>query len=130
MLRYAAPFLVLALPLAAETPMSAAEFDAYTRGKTLFYSDGGIDFGAEEYLPNRRVLWTFLDGECVEGTWYEAGGLICFDYEDFEAHQCWSFFEGPSGLIARFENDPTRQPLYETRESREPLQCIGPKVGV
>lgn len=130
MFRLSALLILIAAPAAAETPMSAADFDAYTRGKTLFYSDGGIAFGAEEYLPDRRVRWTFLDGDCVEGSWYESGPLICFEYEDFEAAQCWSFFEGPGGLIARFENDPASRPLYETRESREPLQCLGPKVGV
>ncbi len=121
---------MIAAPALAETPLSASEFDARTQGKTLYYSDGMIDFGAEEYLPDRRVRWTFLDGECVDGTWYEAGELICFVYDEFDDHQCWSFFDGPGGLIARFENDPARRPLYQTRESREPLQCPGPRVGV
>jgi hypothetical protein len=124
------PFLLIAAPALAETPLSAAEFDAYTQGRTLTYSADGIPFGIEEYLPDRRVRWSFLDGECVEGTWYEAEGLICFAYEAYGADQCWTFFHGPGGLMAQFENDPDQRPVYETFESPEPMQCLGPKVGV
>lgn len=123
-------FLMLtALPAAAQS-MSAAEFDAYTRGKTLYYGNNGQAYGAEIYLPNRRVRWTFLDGECKDGEWYEDDGLICFVYEDRPDPQCWSFEPGADGLIARFENDPAQVPLYEANESTEEFLCLGPKIGV
>lgn len=123
-------FLMLtALPAAAQS-MSAAEFDAYTRGKTLYYGNNGQAYGAEIYLPNRRVRWTFLDGECKDGEWYEDDGLICFVYEDRPDPQCWSFERGADGLIARFENDPAQVPLYEANESTEEFLCLGPKIGV
>jgi hypothetical protein len=32
--------------------------------------------------------------------------------------------------MAQFENDPDQRPVYETFESPEPMQCLGPKVGV
>ena len=67
-----------ALPFTAAAEMSAAEFDAYTRGKTLYYGNGAEPYGAEIYLPNRRVRWSFLDGECKDGEWFEANGMICF----------------------------------------------------
>jgi hypothetical protein len=127
-------FLILctlvALPAAAQPLMSAEEFDAYTRGKTLYYGTGSEPYGAEIYLPDRRVRWSFLDGECKDGEWYEDGGLICFVYEDGPAPQCWSFQRGSRGLIARFENDPAVTPLYEANESTEELLCLGPEVGV
>ena len=120
-----------ALPAFAEPLMSAAEFDAYTRGKTLYYGNGATPYGAEIYLPNRRVRWSFLDGECRDGEWYEADGLICFIYEDRrDDPQCWSFQQGTAGLIARFENNPAVTPLYEASESTEALLCLGPKIGV
>ncbi|QUJ77165.1 hypothetical protein KDD17_03835 [Sulfitobacter albidus] len=122
-------WLLTALPAAAQT-MSAAEFDAYTQGKTLYYGNNGEAYGAEIYLPNRRVRWTFLDGECKDGEWYEDSGLICFVYEDRPDPQCWSFELGTRGLIARFENDPAQVPLYEANESTEEFLCLGPKIGV
>lgn len=121
---------LVALPANAQSTMSAKEFDAYTRGKTLYYGDDAQPYGAEIYLPNRRVRWSFLDGECKEGEWYEADGLICFTYDDRPDPQCWSFEQGARGLIARFENDPAVTPLYEANESTEEMLCLGPKIGV
>jgi len=110
--------------------MSAAEFDAYTRGKTLFYGRGGDAYGAEIYHEDRRVQWSFLDGICKEGEWYEEAGLICFVYEDNPDPQCWSFVEGTRGLIARFENELNTTELYEAQDQGQEMLCLGPKVGV
>lgn len=127
-------FLGLSLPAAApaeaQTAMSAAEFEAYVQGKTLYYSSQGSDYGAEQYLPGRRVIWTFLDGECADGFWYQKEELICFIYELDLSPQCWSFWKDGGGLAARFENDPEAPELYEARQSSEPLNCPGPGVGV
>jgi len=124
--------LLIAAPaaMAAETPMTGAEFDAYTQGKTFYYAENGRDYGGEEYLPDRRVRWSFLDGRCKDGLWYEQADQICFIYEDSTDPQCWTFYDGPDGLVAQFENDPTRAMLYETRQSDEPMMCLGPDVGV
>ena len=122
--------LMLAAPVAAQTTMSAAEFDAYTKGKTLFYGSEGAPYGAEVYHKDRRVQWSFLDGECKEGSWYEDAGLICFVYEDRQDPQCWSFTKGPRGLIARFENNPETNELYEAQDVGEEMLCLGPKIGV
>ena len=119
----------LALPAAAAEPMSAAEFEAYVTGRTLTYNSGGTPYGAEQYLKNRRVRWAFLGDDCVEGEWFESGGMICFVYENNIDPQCWSFEKGLSGLIARFRNDPEATQLYEARQTDEPLLCLGPKVG-
>ena len=116
--------------LHADDTMSAAEFDAYTKGKTFYYATDGAAYGAEEYLSNRRVRWSFLDGECKEGRWYEDSGLICFVYDDRPEPQCWSFLQTPSGLVAQFENDPAAVQLYEVEKRDEPLACPGPEIGV
>ena len=111
--------------------MSASEFEAYVTGRTLYYSDGAsAPYGAEVYLPNRRVRWSFLDGECKDGYWYESGPLICFVYEDRIEDQCWTFRKGATGLIATFANDPESSSLYEAEDLGEELLCLGPKVGV
>jgi len=115
---------------AAQDRMSAEEFDSYTRGKTFYYGSDGQPYGAEEYLGNRRVRWSFLDGKCRAGYWYEQDGEICFVYEDRPEPQCWSFRRTAGGLVARFENDPEHRELYEVEQSEEPLMCLGPEVGV
>ena len=121
--------ILSAAPIAAE-PMSAAEFEAYVTGKTLYYGREGAPYGAEIYHENRRVTWSFLDGDCKEGAWYPEGRNICFVYDDRPDPQCWSFERGPQGLIARFENNPESTALYEAQDLGEEMVCLGPKVGV
>ncbi|HBS51271.1 MAG TPA: hypothetical protein DEA05_14855 [Rhodobacteraceae bacterium] len=130
MLRALIPALFLALPLPAAAQMSAEAFDAYTRGKTLFYGMDGEAYGVERYLPGRRVIWSFLDGDCREGHWYEQAGRICFVYEDHPEPQCWTFTETPGGLTARFQGDPAEIELYEAEETGREMICLGPEVGV
>ncbi|WP_299551667.1 hypothetical protein [uncultured Tateyamaria sp.] len=122
--------LVLLGTAAAADPMTAAEFESYVTGKTLYYGQSGQAYGAEIYHKNRRVTWSFLDGECREGRWYNDGPLICFVYEDRPDPQCWTFEQGPGGLVATFENDPASTELYEAQDVGEEMICLGPKIGV
>ena len=115
---------------AAQSTMTGEEFDRYTRGKTLFFGNSGTPYGAERYLDGRRVIWSFLDGKCKNGVWYEQDGNICFTYEDRPDPQCWTFSHGQNGLIARFENDPNATELYEAQDLNEKMLCLGPNVGV
>ena len=114
----------------AETAMTAAEFDAYATGKTLTYSVTGEVYGAEQYLPGRRVVWAFKDDQCADGVWYEDAGLICFSYENMGDPQCWNFYLGGSGLRAEFVGDAAGSELSEVAQSTKPLACPGPDVGV
>ncbi len=114
----------------AQTALSGAEFDEYTRGKTLFYGFEGQVYGVERYLPNRRVIWSFLDGQCKEGVWYQREDQICFVYEDRLDPQCWVFTKSGGGLIAQFEGDPQATELYEAEDLGEEMVCLGPEVGV
>ena len=114
----------------AETAMTAAEFDAYVSGKTLTYSVAGEVYGAEQYLPGRRVVWAFKDDQCADGIWYEDAGLICFAYENMGDPQCWTFYLGGIGLRAEFVGDAAGSELSEVAQSAKPLSCAGPDVGV
>ncbi|OYX40466.1 MAG: hypothetical protein B7Z02_18275 [Rhodobacterales bacterium 32-67-9] len=125
--------VMLALPVQSAEPgrpMTAAEFDAATVGRTLFYNSGGQSYGVEQYLPGRKVIWAFLGDDCRKGEWYEDQGFICFVYEDNPDPQCWSFFDNDEGLLARFKGDPFGLPLIAVEESPEPMECLGPNVGV
>ena len=123
------PLLLVAAMTRAE-PMTAAEFEAYVTGKTLYYGRSGAPYGAEIYHENRRVTWSFLDGDCKDGYWYAEGRNICFVYDDRPDPQCWTFERGPGGLVAQFENNPDSTALYEAQDIGEEMICLGPKIGV
>jgi hypothetical protein len=124
----AAIAVVLAGPALAQEPMTGAEFEAYTTGKTLHYGTNGRIYGGEDYLPGRKVRWSFLDGKCLDGEWYAANSQICFVYVDDPTPVCWTFFETPGGLVANLRGDEM-QTLYQIGDAAEPLFCLGPEVG-
>ena len=120
--------LFLTSPAWAQTPLSGDEFEALVEGKTLTFSAGISPYGVEYYAPNRRVIWSFYGGECVNGEWFEdtseSGANICFIYESNEQPQCWQVFNVDGKLRAEFVNEPGTTVLYEAVES-EPLVCGG-----
>lgn len=130
MLRFLLLLSFLAQPaIAADQPVSPAEFEALVTGKTLSYSSRGKEYGIEEYSQNRRVRWSFLNGDCVYGRWYEADEQVCFVYEGIDMPQCWSFFLRNDKLVARFENDPPGMTeIHETKRHTAPMQCM-PEAG-
>lgn len=123
-------WLIPVVAAAADRPITAEEFERITTGKTFNYASGGVAYGAEEYLENRRVRWTFLDGECIDGEWYASGEQICFVYDELPNPQCWYFFERGGQLSARFVGQNTTTDLFETARRDEPLMCLGPRIGV
>lgn len=130
LLTTAALLAVTAVASHAAEPMSASEFESYVTGKTLYFGQNGEAYGVEEYFDDRRVRWSFLDGKCKDGVWFEDNGMICFVYEDNPNPQCWTFFRGTNGLRAIFQNDPAATTLYEAQQDDEPMMCLGPEIGV
>lgn len=120
----------LSVPAQAQSPLTAREFEDYVAGKTLFYGQFGQPYGVEEYLPGRRVRWSFLDGDCIDGRWYPQDGAICFAYDGMQGPECWQFFLGTRGLSAKVFSDPEGEPLYEVEQSSAPMVCLGPRIGV
>lgn len=115
---------------AADAPLSPDAFDAISRGRTMVYSDGDRPYGMEQYLPGRRVIWAFLGEQCRQGEWYADGSEVCFVYEDNPVPQCWTYFDTPGGLRARYRDDPEGAPMISVRESETPMPCAGPMLGV
>ena len=99
---------LLAVPAGAETPLSAAEFEARTTGRTLTYARDGLVWGREQYLEGRKVIWAFEGEDCKYGQWQEPlPGLICFAYDDApQDEECWRFFDRNGGLFAQSELAP------------------------
>ncbi len=127
---FAALALIASPAFAQDAPMTAAEFEAYSTGRTLSFAQYGTVFGTEQYLPGRRVMWAFEGGECQEGFWYPQDEQICFAYVGGEFPQCWTFWKGDTGLRAKFAGDPDGTELSEVGKSAKPLNCPGPDVGV
>lgn len=125
MLRLLAPLMLLPLAATAEEPLGAAEFEAFVKGRTLTFSVGDEAYGIERYLPGRRVIWSFLDGRCEDGIWYEDDGAICFDYAFTDAPQCWALYPEGDGLRAVFLNDPAQSGYYLAQDGEEELICDG-----
>ena len=115
---------------AADGTLSGEAFDQATTGRTFFYSRDGQSFGAEQYLPGRRVIWAFTGDDCQKGYWYPEGSEICFVYEDDPGPQCWTFEQTAEGLTGRYRGDTENPPLIARRSSPEPMACLGPDVGV
>lgn len=131
MYRIVGLLILMATPSLAGDPMSGAAFDRLTRGKTYFYGDGQTAYGAEQYLSGRRVIWSWLDGTCQLGRWYETEpGMICFVYEQEPEPQCWQFRQEGDRLSADYLNQPGQSTLYELEQNHSPLECSGPKIGV
>ncbi len=130
--------VVTALPVRAQegtsvpaaSPMTGAEFDAFSRGKTFYYGTNGAAYGVEEYLPDQRVRWSFLDGDCQDGRWFEEAGNICFVYEGTPDPQCWAFYLQDGQLTATFQGEGSQTVLYQIQDADQPMQCKGPEVGV
>jgi hypothetical protein len=117
---------------AAEPPprMTGAEFEAYTTGKTLTFSQRGQIYGAEQYLPDRKVRWAFKGDICRDGSWFEEAGLICFVYDYDPTAQCWNFWRQDGRLTGLYIGDSAGSELAEVAQSPDPLPCAGPEPGV
>ncbi|MQY43403.1 hypothetical protein GG681_12180 [Epibacterium sp. SM1969] len=111
-------------------PLTGQAFDAYTQGKTLFFNSHGQPYGAETYLRNRRVRWSYLDGDCKEGHWFPVGAQICFVYDGNDTPQCWNMNLSDSGLSAIIEDESGRTELNEAAANGREQICPGPDVGV
>ncbi len=111
-------------------PLSAEAFDARVTGRTFYYSSDGQAYGAEQYLPDHRVVWAFTGDDCKRGRWYEKQGFICFTYENEPGEQCWTFHDSARGLTAYYLGDQASVPLVALQQSPAPMACMGPDVGV
>lgn len=124
--------LILALisgPALAETPITAAEFEAHVTGKTVTYQQFGTLFGVEEYLPDRKVRWSVAPNECQYGSWYPQDDTICFVYEYSPTPACWTFWLKGGALVALSVTAAPGEELYEVKADTKPLPCPGPDIG-
>jgi hypothetical protein len=118
-----------ALPSAAERVLTVEEFEALTTGKTFTFNRWSQPYGAEQYLPQRQVIWKFEGDDCYAGRWYGDQGMICFVYEVTPEPICWDVLEAEDGIRIRLVGDVRGNDLTVDTVSPEPLACPGPFLG-
>ena len=125
------PVLLVLWPVSAqaETIVPPQAFEQLSTGKTLYFFRDGEFFGAEQYYPDRKSLWQY-NGDCLEGSWFAQGDLVCFTYSEDPRVQCWYFLEKSNGYVARGQFDPPELDLELGRIETEPLNCPAPDFGV
>ena len=126
-------FLVIPLSAdAADRRLSISEFEELVNGRTLYFDRGGQRFGTEQYFDDKRVIWSFENGTCQFGIWFDnADGQICFIYENQPGSICWDFVQQSDGsYAARSEGSPLSDQLVVRGRDQEPIQCPLPDLGI
>lgn len=128
-MKYVLLLAVLTLPATAETILTPRQFESFTAGSTVYFHRFGQEYGAEQYLRNRKVIWSFANGECEFGEWFARSDQICFQYEHQNAPLCWHFVEIDGMKRARVVGDDPVADLYIVAQDDRPLKCEAPNVG-
>lgn len=133
-MKRALALLLLLLPLsvqAQERRLTATEFQELVSGRTLSFDRHGKPFGAEQYFPDKRVIWAFEDGTCQFGIWFDnADGQICFAYEGGSGSICWDFSMRSDGVLtARSEGSAPENDLSVSANTPDPIDCPLPDIG-
>jgi hypothetical protein len=121
---------LIATTAQAETPISPAEFDAWSTGKTLDYSLDGVVLGSEAYFPNRTVRDADTGGPCLDGTWHAERDAVCFVYPARVGTHCWRYWREGNSVFAKPLDAAPEDPAQLVTEAATPLTCPGPQVGV
>ncbi|MEX0970616.1 MAG: hypothetical protein WD046_09260 [Paracoccaceae bacterium] len=120
----------------AQTAILPEEFGAAAIGKTYWFSENGIHYGAEQYFDDQTVIWQDRNGNCLRGSWYANGPQMCFIYDNDPAPDCWTMWETDDGRVliesTRIPDDPAIAPLVLEliRRTPLPIACTGPLLGV
>lgn len=128
MLRAALSLVCLATAAAAETPMTVAEFEAWSTGRTLDYFVDGALWGSEMHLAGRATVDADAGGICRSGHWYPQGDDVCFVYDLNPGPYCWRFFRHGDQVRAEFLGEAFADTITITL-SDAAIPCT-PEVGV
>ncbi|MCB5410552.1 hypothetical protein [Pseudogemmobacter faecipullorum] len=110
---------------ASDPPLTAAEFDALTRGRTMDTHDADIGlYGVETFLSGKRVIWRDAE-RCMHGSWEQVGEQICFLYEDNPGRPvCWTYHDRGGWLMGFYEGRRDSVPIM-LYPAQGPLVCDG-----
>jgi len=117
----------------AQEKMTGDAFDSYSIGTTLYFSQDGLHYGSEQFLPDRRTVWRDDQGNCVNGKWAEIQEGICFLYDGSSELHCWSLVtvDGVITITSQSPEEGESPTVLEVSGQDEvPIICTGPSVGV
>jgi hypothetical protein len=113
-----------------EKILSPTEFQRLSEGKSMYFSQDGFFFGAEQFYTRRRSLWQNSAKECLDGEWYAREDYICFEYGLDTDPACWHFYEKGGSYYARSEGATSADfDIFMYNLDTKPLDCKGPDVG-
>lgn len=113
--------------------MSGKEFEALSQGTTMYFTEEGEFFGAEQFFSDRRTVWRAQDGTCVNGKWTENDEDICFFYDNGDGPHCWRVVQSELGISVISTSNADGLPptiLDLSRQDTTPILCTGPLFGV
>ncbi len=132
MRRLLALLVLLGVPAMAETLIGPEEFQGMSEGKTLYFTQDGQSFGAEQFYRNRTSTWQHSNGTCTVGKWYADGDALCFVYDTNPIPQCWLMYRREGNIYARLRDLPSGDPseIRLSHTDTEPVPCPAPDLGV
>lgn len=103
----------------AEIFFTGDAWRALVTGKTLYYATSEGLVGREYYPPGgQRAVFEYAgDRSCFEGSWREADGVFCFNYD---GEHCFFHLRRGDMIIARQMNGVDQQVVKITEET---LSC-------
>jgi hypothetical protein len=113
--------------------LDGAEFDALSRGSTLYFTESGQAYGSEQFFSGHRTVWRAEDGRCINGKWTYKAPEICFVYDDGSGPFCWEVVKDSLGVTITSTRTPEDEPplvLRLSRQDTQPILCTGPLFGV
>ncbi len=131
-IKYLIVLAALSSPVFAQEPVPAAEFDNYSVGTTLYFTKDGMFYGSEQFLEDRKSVWRAEDGSCVNGSWVEIEGGICFTYDGRSNSHCWALTreDGKITIESMFATPTQPSTMLEVSgQDTVPIICTGPSVG-
>jgi hypothetical protein len=113
-------------PLPGQEVISPSEFERITEGRNVEYAHDGVVEGQEQHLPDRHVVWRYVNGECLFGRWTVRNGAICYNYEYSPYENCVTYYRQGDALMARDRGLDGKVNLYTLRIlDGRPLPCPG-----
>lgn len=122
--------MLWASSLHAEQKLTGDEFDAFSLGTTMYFTEDGMHFGSEQFLPNHRSVWRAEDGTCINGKWAEVDSSICFMYDNGDGPHCWDITVPDSGMTITSTTGTPPLVLKLSDQDTRPILCTGPSFGV